>query len=161
MFRTLRSLYRLQQSSNARFIVKQPIIFRNYHATRFLREEFAFTQSEYLSSLQHTLENISDMMDNMIDSGELKTSPDQEIEVDISDGVLNLQVGSAGTFVVSRQTPSRQLWLSSPVSGPWHYTYDHVKKDWLCTKGKEGFFDRMDRELTQILGKSIHVKRLI
>jgi frataxin len=67
------------------------------------------------------------------------------------DGVLQIQLGNNGTFIVSRQTPSRQLWLSSPVSGPWHFTYDNEKDDWICTKGKDRFWDRMNKEISPIL----------
>jgi frataxin-like iron-binding protein CyaY len=40
-----------------------------------------------------------------------------------ADGVVNLRLGSRGTYVLNKQTPTRQLWLSSPVSGPWHYEW--------------------------------------
>jgi frataxin len=142
-----------------------PFTTRTFHATPLFRvnEQFPFSQSEYLHSLQHTLENISDLMDTMMDSGQLSALIDQsdaEVDIEISDGVLNLHMGDSGTFVVSRQTPSRQLWLSSPVSGPWHYTYDHVSKNWICTKGQLNFFERMENELSQVLGQNITLKRI-
>jgi frataxin len=40
-----------------------------------------------------------------------------------ADGVVNLRLGSHGTYVLNKQTPTRQVWLSSPVSGPWHYEW--------------------------------------
>lgn len=30
-------------------------------------------------------------------------------------GVLNLRLGSLGTYVINKQPPSRQIWLSSPT----------------------------------------------
>lgn len=41
-------------------------------------------------------------------------------DVEFSDGVLSVQT-SRGTFVLNKQAPKLQLWLSSPVSGPAHY----------------------------------------
>lgn len=125
---------------------------------------FPFTQSEYLQSLHDTLEIISEKIDIMIDSGQLSSvidNSDAEVDIELSDGVLTLNMGDVGTFVISRQTPSRQLWLSSPLSGPWHYTYDHIHKEWLCTKEGPKFFERMEEELSQVLNEQIKFKRLI
>ncbi len=47
-----------------------------------------------------------------------------------ADGVVNLRLGSRGTYVLNKQTPTRQLWLSSPVSGPWHYEWVDGKQPW-------------------------------
>ena len=35
--------------------------------------------------------------------------------------MLSVRLGARGTFVVNKQTPNRQLWLSSPISGPFRY----------------------------------------
>lgn len=38
------------------------------------------------------------------------------------DGVLTVAFGSPhGTYVINRQTPNKQIWLSSPTSGPKRY----------------------------------------
>lgn len=40
------------------------------------------------------------------------------------DGVLTIQFGSTyGTYVINRQSPNRQIWLSSPTSGPKRYDF--------------------------------------
>ena len=33
-------------------------------------------------------------------------------------GVLTVKLGEAGTYVINKQAPNQQIWLSSPVSGP-------------------------------------------
>lgn len=33
----------------------------------------------------------------------------------VQQGVLTLKLGAKGTFVVNKQAPNRQIWLSSPV----------------------------------------------
>ena len=33
----------------------------------------------------------------------------------LQDGVLTVRLGDLGTYVINKQTPNRQLWLSSPV----------------------------------------------
>ena len=73
-------------------------------------------------------------------------------DVDYQSSVLNIQT-SKGTFILNRQAPKLQLWLSSPISGPTHY--DRVKgtKDdpdkvwWRC--------DRHGRSLEELLSKEL------
>jgi frataxin len=39
-------------------------------------------------------------------------------DISLANGVLTVAVPDHGTFVVNKQSPNRQIWLSSPVSGP-------------------------------------------
>lgn len=36
-------------------------------------------------------------------------------DVSFSSGVLSFSLGDKGTFVVNKQTPNKQIWLSSPL----------------------------------------------
>lgn len=38
-------------------------------------------------------------------------------------GVLNVTFPEIGTYVLNKQPPNKQIWLSSPVSGPKRYDY--------------------------------------
>jgi len=38
-------------------------------------------------------------------------------------GVLTLTYGDVGRYVINKQPPNKQIWLSSPVSGPSRYDY--------------------------------------
>lgn len=33
-------------------------------------------------------------------------------------GVMTIDLGDHGTYVINKQAPNKQIWLSSPVSGP-------------------------------------------
>ena len=46
----------------------------------------------------------------------LLTSPDQS-------GVMSIAVPSNGTYVINKQPPNKQIWLSSPISGPKRYDW--------------------------------------
>ncbi|KAI1767014.1 Frataxin-like domain-containing protein [Hypoxylon sp. FL1150] len=50
---------------------------------------------------------------------------DQEGEVDVefSSGVMTVKIPERGTYVINKQPPNKQIWLSSPVSGPKRYDY--------------------------------------
>ncbi|MCO5575683.1 hypothetical protein L7F22_029487 [Adiantum nelumboides] len=39
-------------------------------------------------------------------------------DVDYAEGVLTIKLGPSGTYVINKQTPNRQIWLSSPVRTP-------------------------------------------
>jgi frataxin len=41
-------------------------------------------------------------------------------------GVATIDVHGKGTYVINKQPPNKQIWLSSPVSGPKRY-------DWVVT----------------------------
>ena len=38
-------------------------------------------------------------------------------------GVLTLALPPAGTYVLNKQPPNKQIWLSSPMSGPKRYDW--------------------------------------
>lgn len=38
-------------------------------------------------------------------------------------GVLNVTFPGIGTYVINKQPPNKQIWLSSPISGPKRYDY--------------------------------------
>ncbi|KAM9987625.1 hypothetical protein ACTFIZ_000104 [Dictyostelium cf. discoideum] len=52
-------------------------------------------------------------------------------EIEGNDGVLTIIVGNKGTYVINKQTPNRQIWWSSPLSGPKRFDYDSVEKRWV------------------------------
>jgi frataxin len=49
-------------------------------------------------------------------------SKDMLIEY-IQDGVLSIDMGSKGTYVLNKQPHNKQIWLSSPFSGPKRYDW--------------------------------------
>lgn len=44
---------------------------------------------------------------------------------DIKDqaGVLTITLAPIGTYVINKQPPNKEIWLSSPISGPKRYGY--------------------------------------
>ncbi|CCU82921.1 unnamed protein product [Blumeria hordei] len=38
-------------------------------------------------------------------------------------GILTIIIPSNGVYVINKQTPNKQIWLSSPISGPKRYDY--------------------------------------
>ncbi|KAI0518318.1 mitochondrial chaperone Frataxin [Xylaria bambusicola] len=46
-----------------------------------------------------------------------------DIDVEYSSGVMNLTINDIGTYVINKQPPNKQIWLSSPISGPKRYDW--------------------------------------
>ncbi len=38
-----------------------------------------------------------------------------DADAELSQGVLNLKLGSIGAYVINKQAPNKQIWVSSPV----------------------------------------------
>lgn len=49
-----------------------------------------------------------------------------DMDVDINGDVLTITTEN-GVYVINKQQPLRELWLSSPISGPYHFSYDAPK----------------------------------
>lgn len=69
-----------------------------------------------------------------------------EADAELQGGVLTVE-GKAGTWVVNKHAPTRQIWLSSPVSGARHYAYDTAGAAWLDTRGGGELLATLSMEL--------------
>ncbi|CAN8011842.1 unnamed protein product, partial [Ixodes pacificus] len=70
------------------------------------------SEVEYEAITKETLESLAERFDEILE--DVQDIP--EADLALSDGVLTLHLGPRiGTFVINKQTPNRQIWLSSPV----------------------------------------------
>ncbi|XP_075971844.1 frataxin [Anticarsia gemmatalis] len=75
-------------------------------------------QAVFEDICNETLESLCDYFEEIVESAPNLKGAD----VTYSDGVLTVALGSSyGTYVINRQTPNKQIWLSSPTSGPKRY----------------------------------------
>ncbi len=58
------------------------------------------------------------------------------LEIDQSAGMLSIELPSGKQFVINRQIPTRQIWLSSPLSGGLRFDYDEEEKSWKLPDGR-------------------------
>lgn len=71
------------------------------------------------------------------------------VESELNDGVLNIQTANKGIFIINRNIPRQELWLSSPFSGGAHFSW--VGAEWLNTRTKEPFEPLLFKELDQLI----------
>ncbi|KAF1988952.1 Frataxin [Aulographum hederae CBS 113979] len=74
-------------------------------------------------SLEEYHEQADQYMERLCARGEELMEKKPEVEVEFSAGVLEITVPDKGTFVVNKQVPNKQIWLSSPISGPKRYDW--------------------------------------
>ncbi|KAL4872941.1 hypothetical protein BDV12DRAFT_161023 [Aspergillus spectabilis] len=93
-----------------------------------------------------------------------------DIEAEYSAGVLNISVPGIGTYVLNKQPPNKQIWLSSPVSGPKRYDWVlegdqmHEKQDtrpftngqWICLRDDSNLTHLLNEELGLSLPEDVY-----
>lgn len=73
------------------------------------------------------------------------------------DGVLTISLGSTyGTYVINKQTPNKQIWLSSPTSGPKRFDFVYAANDnkngyWIYRHTGTTLHELLDTEFSAIL----------
>jgi len=97
-----------------------------------------------------TLDDLADTFDTLLE--EFYPS---EFDSTLANGVLTVQLSQNGTYVINKQTPNRQLWLSSPTSGP--KRYDYVDGKWIYLRDGHCLQDLLSTEFSQILGKPVTI----
>jgi frataxin len=69
------------------------------------------------------------------------------LEVDLLDGILNIELPDGGQYIINKHNASKQIWLSSPVSGASHFSY--MGGEWRDSKGRE-LMEMMREEMRKI-----------
>jgi len=107
---------------------------------------------EYHKASDTALEGILDVLETIGDQEDI-----DGYDVEYSQGVLTLKLGSNGTYVLNKQPPNRQIWLSSPKSGPKRYDYDAKHDKWFYARDNHTIDEVLNEELSEILGMDIKV----
>ncbi|XP_076239260.1 frataxin [Calliopsis andreniformis] len=106
-------------------------------------QELTAVQFEKVSD--ETLESLTEYFDELIEQSPHLT----EADVSYGDGVLTVKFGdSYGTYVINRQTPNKQIWLSSPKSGP--KRYDFVDGRWIYKHDGKTMHELLNNEIPAI-----------
>lgn len=64
--------------------------------------------------------------------------------------MLTIKFGNShGTYVINRQTPNKQIWLSSPKSGP--KRYDFVNGKWIYKHDGKTLHELLNDEIPAII----------
>ncbi|KAI1438563.1 mitochondrial chaperone Frataxin [Xylaria sp. CBS 124048] len=69
-----------------------------------------------------------DCIDDLLAKYEKMQDARTDIDVEYSAGVMTLKIDHIGTYVINKQPPNKQIWLSSPVSGPKRYDWVVIRE---------------------------------
>ncbi|KAJ1979248.1 Mitochondrial matrix iron chaperone [Dimargaris xerosporica] len=114
-------------------------------------------QSSTLSEGQyHDLSTrlMDDLFDNLEAINDKHGIP--EFDVEYSRGADAI-VGAHGTYVINKQPPNKQIWLSSPYSGPKRFDYDAEHRVWFYGRDYTTLHGLLNHELSEIVGQPVSV----
>ncbi|XP_033828920.1 frataxin, mitochondrial [Periophthalmus magnuspinnatus] len=113
------------------------------------------SEAQYEALSRDTLDALAEHLEDLMDQP--FTGPD--FDVSFSNGVLTVKLGAEhGTYVVNKQTPNRQIWLSSPSSGP--KRYDWTGHHWVYTHDGSSLHQLLSSELSSIFKTPIDLSHL-
>uniref|UniRef100_A0A3Q0RG10 Frataxin, mitochondrial n=1 Tax=Amphilophus citrinellus TaxID=61819 RepID=A0A3Q0RG10_AMPCI len=119
------------------------------------KKNMTLSEAAYEKLADETLDALADYFEDMTD--EAFTGVDYDVV--FSSGVLTVKVGGDhGTYVINKQTPNRQIWLSSPSSGP--KRYDWNGGCWVYTHNGISLHQLLSKEFSIIFNKNIDLSDL-
>ncbi|MGI4775797.1 MAG: iron donor protein CyaY [Janthinobacterium lividum] len=65
------------------------------------------------------------------------------IDIDFDSEIINLDTKD-GVFVINKHSAAKEIWLASPISGPYHFSYNNG--NW-CSKYGIDLFEILEQEL--------------
>ncbi|GJD07315.1 Frataxin, mitochondrial [Galdieria sulphuraria] len=108
-----------------------------------------WSEQDYIVQAEKTLE---DLYDCLAEQGYEKVA---QFDVELSQGVLTFKLDENRTYVLNTQRPNRQLWLSSPFSGPWRFSWNFAQREWKATRTGIQLRTLLSEELKGLVGIDI------
>ncbi|KAH0368218.1 Frataxin, partial [Aureobasidium melanogenum] len=112
---------------------------------------------EYHERADHYLEELVSRAEELAEEKE-------GVDVEFSAGVLSITYPPNGTYVVNKQPPTKQIWLSSPISGPKRFDWvvlgesqqqkeGAASGDWIYLRDKTSLTTLLRKELGITVGE--------
>ena len=121
-----------------------------------LRNSFSsLCKTDYEKYSDETLDTISEYFENV---AEFDKVPD-EFDVSLESGVLTIHVSKLiGTYVINKQAPNMQIWLSSPMSGP--KRYDFKNNTWVYAHDGKYLHQLLEEEFSKHFTSNVDLSHL-
>ena len=115
------------------------------------------SEGAYHQVADHTLEGLLDAVEQALEA--LPAEKTDKFDVSYASGVLTIALPPHGTWVLNKQTPNRQIWWSSPLSGPKRFEYDDSdgKPLWFATQNGLSLVPMLSQELSHVLKAEIEL----
>ncbi|XP_054842960.1 frataxin, mitochondrial [Eublepharis macularius] len=120
-----------------------------------LNDKSSLDETTYEKLAEETLESLMDFFDDLAD----KHFIPEDYDVSFGTGVLTVKLGgNMGTYVINKQTPNKQIWLSSPTSGP--KRYDWTGENWVYSHDGVSLHELLAKELSAALKTKLDLSTL-
>lgn len=147
--------------SKARCPSLKPSFIKSIHTSRFAGKmqaihldsgfkPVAFDEKLFHSTADTALETLFYRCEEIEDSGI------QDFDVFLKDGILEMDFGNKETFVINKQSFNKQIWWSSPISGPKRFNYDAESGSWRDARNGDHLFEIFNREVSEMLQMRHH-----
>ncbi|MBT4934037.1 MAG: iron donor protein CyaY [Rhodospirillaceae bacterium] len=80
------------------------------------------------------------------------------MDVDLEAGILTIELENGSQYVINKQAPNQEIWLSSPLSGAKHFYFDEHQDTWIDTRAGEKLNDLLSNEMTTASGTAFSFK---
>ncbi|KAL7316163.1 hypothetical protein PS15m_005297 [Mucor circinelloides] len=142
--------------------VLAPCILQSTTGNRY----FSFSSVRFSESPSYTITDLTaeryhrlsdEVLDHMVTRlEELADEIEMEgFDVEYNQGVMTISVGEHGTYVINKQPPNHQIWLSSPVSGPQRYDFDEKHHKWFYHRDNHTLDEVLNTELSKAIGQDV------
>ncbi|XP_034369024.1 frataxin, mitochondrial isoform X2 [Arvicanthis niloticus] len=136
-------------------IKKQSVCVVHLRNSGTLDNPSSLDETAYERLAEETLDALAEFFEDLAD----KPYTLEDYDVSFGDGVLTIKLGGdLGTYVINKQTPNKQIWLSSPSSGP--KRYDWTGKNWVYSHDGVSLHELLARELTKALNTKLDLSSL-
>ncbi|XP_006894488.1 PREDICTED: frataxin, mitochondrial-like [Elephantulus edwardii] len=146
------NLYCSKQILNVK---KQTVHLVNVRKTGTLGDPSSLDETTYERLAEETLDSLAEFFEDLAD----KPYTFEDYDVSFGSGVLTIKLGGdLGTYVINKQTPNKQIWLSSPSSGP--KRYDWTGKNWVYSHDGVSLHQLLATELSKALNTKLDLSSL-
>lgn len=87
----------------------------------------------------------------------IETALADHVEVEFQGGILTVELDDGGQYVINKHGPNRQIWLSSPKSGAWHFAWDEAGQVWTSTRAPATLNGLLSQELSAATGATVRL----
>jgi frataxin len=105
--------------------------------------------SEFALVADRTLARLAQNLEAALDADD----PD----IDLANGILTVGLADGRKFIVNKHMPTRQIWLSSPVSGAAHFAYDASADMWRSTRGPQILATQLAEDFAVAVGHPVAI----
>ncbi|KAM6391927.1 frataxin, mitochondrial [Rhynochetos jubatus] len=137
-------------------VKSKTVWFMNFRSGGTLNDIRSLDETTYEKLAEETLESLADFFEDLTD----KPFTPEDYDVSLGSGVLTVKLGGdMGTYVINKQTPNRQIWLSSPTSGP--KRYDWTGRNWVYSHDRVSLHELLSKEFSTALKTKLDFSCLI